>query len=144
MRFAPVILCFVAGALAACHLIDQRDFDPRAGEKPKPPAAKPLPPGPGALLTIKYAAGAPAYADSLRQAVQQALTLKANVLFTVQTVVPAANSPEAQEQTLRDASATGREIAEAIIADGADSSQVEQVVRADGSVKDKEVRVFVH
>jgi hypothetical protein len=144
MRFAPVILCFFAGAVAACHLIDQRDFDPHAGEKPKPPAAKPLPPGPGALLTIKYGAGEPAYAASLRQAVQRALALKSNVLFTVQTVVPAANSPEAQAEALQEASATGREIAEAIIADGADSSQVEQTVHADGSVHAKEVRVFVH
>jgi hypothetical protein len=144
MRSAPVILFIFAGALAACHLIDQRDFDPHAGEKPKPPAAKPLPSGPGALLTIKYGAGEPAYAESLQQAVQRALTLKSNVFFTVQTVVPAADSPQAQAQALQEASATGREIAEAIIADGADSSQIEQTVRADGGVKAKEVRVFVH
>jgi hypothetical protein len=144
MRLALVTLCFLGGALAACHLIDQRDFDPHAGEKPKPPAAKPLPPGPGALLTIKYGAGEPAYAEALRQAVQRALTLKSSVMFTVQTLVPAANSPDAQVQALQDASATGREIAEAIVADGADSSQVEQTVRADGSVHGKEVRVFVH
>jgi hypothetical protein len=144
LPYLPFTVCFLAGTLAACHLIDQRDFDPHAGEKPKPPAAKPLPPGPGALLTIKYGAGEPAYATSLQQAVQRALTLKPNVLFTVQTVVPAADSPEAQEQALRDASATGREIAEAIIADGADAGQVEQTVRAEGGVHAKEVRVFVH
>jgi hypothetical protein len=148
MRLQVLAFCLVA-ALSACHLIDQRDFNPHAGEKPKLPPGKPPPPGPGALLTIKYPpagsdSGAPDYADALGQAVRRALSLKPGVLFTVQTAVPPAGTPDVQEATLRDAAATGREIAEAVIADGADEGQVEQVVRADPSAAVKEVQVFVH
>jgi hypothetical protein len=134
-------LCLVA-ALAACHLIDQRTFNPHAGDPPKPPAAKPPRPGPGAIVTIKYV-GEPNYAASLSQSVRRALALKPNVLFTVQTLVPQVDTPEAQAAALQDASATGREIAEAIISNGADEGQVEQAVRTDPSLHDKEVQVFV-
>ncbi len=148
MRLRMFAFCLLAG-VSGCHLIDQRDFNPHAGDKPKPPPGKPPPPGPAALLTIKYPhggddSGAPDYADVLAQSVRRALALKAGVLFTVQTAVPPAGTPDAQEAALRDAAATGREIAEAIIADGADEGQVEQVVRADPSAADKQVQVFVH
>jgi hypothetical protein len=148
MRLQVIAFCLLAG-MSACHLIDQRDFNPHAGDKPKLPPGKPPPPGPGALLTIKYPragsdSDAPNYAEALAQTVRRALSLKPGVLFTVQTAVPPAGSPDAQEAALRDAAATGREIAEAVIADGADEGQVEQVVRADPSAAEKEVQVFVH
>ncbi len=139
--FRLTCLCLVA-TLTSCHLIDQRDFDPHAGDPPKPPAAKLPPPGPGAIVTIKYA-GEPDYAASLAQSVHRALAVKPDVLFTVQTLVPQADTPAAQAAALQDASATGREIAEAIIANGADEGQVEQAVRTDPSLHDKEVQVFV-
>jgi hypothetical protein len=128
--------------LAGCHLIDQRSFHPHAGDPPKLPAAKPRPPGPGPIVTIKYV-GEPDYAASLAQSVHRALAVKPNVLFTVQTLVPQADTPDAQAAALQDASATGREIAEAIIANGADAGQVEQAIRTDASLHDKEVQVFV-
>jgi hypothetical protein len=131
-------------SLAACHLVDQRDFNPKAGTRPTPPVAPAPPPGPGALLTISFAAGDPAYAPALAQGVQRALGLKPDVLFTVQTLVPVAETPDAQAESLRAAAATGREIGEAIVTDGADQGQIELAVRADPSVHAKEVRIFVH
>jgi len=139
--FRVTMLSLVA-TLASCHLIDQRTFNPHAGDPPKPPAAKPPPPGPGPIVTIEYA-GEPNYAASLAQSVHRALAVKPNVLFTVQTLVPQAETPDAQAAALQDASATGREIAEAIIASGADAGQVEQAIRTDPALHDKEVQVFV-
>ncbi len=139
-----LVFCVAVGlALAGCHLVDQRDFNAHAGEKPKPPAAPAGPPGPGALLTIDYARGAPNYAASLAQSVQNALAVKKSVLFSVRTLVPPAATPDAQIAELRDAAATGREIAESIVTDGADQAQVEQSVGTDASLHDKEVLVFV-
>jgi len=141
MRFFSVF-CLIA--LAGCHLVDERDFDANAEKPPKLPAPPASPPGPGALLTLNYADGDPDYATKLAQSVQRALSVKPGVLFTVQTLVPPAATPDAQAAALIAAAGTGREIAEAIAADGADSGQIELAVRADPSVHAKEVRVFVH
>jgi hypothetical protein len=132
-------------ALSACHLIDQRDFDSRAGRPPvlaKAPAGPSL--GPQALLRIVYDNPDPEYALALASAVKRALTLKPGVLFTVQTLVPLAATPDAQAASLAAAAATGREIAEAIETDGADQGQIELAVKADPAVKIKEVRIYVH
>jgi len=131
--------------LAGCHLIDQRDFNPSAGLPPKPPvAAATGPAGPGALITISYGSGEPAYAQALADAVQHAMAAKANVLFTVQTLVPLEGNADAQAASLQAATANGREVAESIVADGADPGQIELAVRADPTQKVKLVRVFVH
>jgi hypothetical protein len=132
-------------ALAACHLVDQRDFDDKAGRPPvlaKAPAGPSL--GPQALLRIAYDNPDPEYAPALAAAVRRALTLKPGVLFTVQTLVPSTATPDAQAALLAAAAATGREIAEAIVTDGADQGQVELAVKADSAVKTKEVRIYVH
>jgi hypothetical protein len=76
--------------------------------------------------------------------VTRALTAKPNVLFTVQGLVPLAGDANAQAEALQAATATTREIAEAIVTDGADQGQIELAVRVDGGVKAKEVRIFVH
>ncbi len=132
-------------ALGACHLIDQRTFNPNAGKPPVPPVQHvAFKPGPGALLTISYAKGEPDYAPALADAVHRALAVKTNVLFTVETLVPLAHDADTQAAALRDAAATGREIAEAIVTDGADQGQVELTVKADPAVQAKQVRVSVH
>jgi len=145
--FRPAVLgvTLLTAALGACHLIDQRDFNPNAGKPPVPKvAAGPALPGPAALLTISYANGDPAYAQGLTAAVTRALTAKPNVLFTVQTLVPLEGNADAQATALQAATGTAREIAEAIVTDGADQGQIELAVRADPGVKAKEVRIFVH
>jgi hypothetical protein len=144
-RAASAGVMLLVGALGGCHLVDQRDFNPDAGKPPVPKAAAATGPlGPGALLTISYANGEPAYAQALSEAVTRALTAKPNVLFTVQGLVPLAGDANAQAVSLQAATATTREIAEAIVTDGADQGQIELAVRADPGVKAQEVRVFVH
>jgi hypothetical protein len=135
----------LAALLDGCHLIDQRDFNPNAGKPPVPKVAAAKGPfGPGALLTISYANGDPAYAQALSEAVTRALRAKPNVLFTVQGLVPLAGDANAQAASLQEATGTTREIAEAIVTDGADQGQIELAVRVDQGVKAKEVQVFVH
>jgi hypothetical protein len=138
---AVLLACLLAG----CHLVDQRDFDSRAGRPPVLPVAPgPIVFGPKPLLRIAYDTPDPDYAPPLADAVRRAMTVKPGVLFTVQTLVPVAPSPDAQAEALRAAAATGREIADAIVTDGADPGQIELAVKADPGVKVKEVLIFVH
>jgi hypothetical protein len=131
--------------LGGCHLIDQRDFDARAGRAPVLPVAPvQVAKGPQPLLRVGYDTPDPDYAPALRDAVQRALAVKPDVLFSVQTLVPLAATPDAQAALQLAAAATGREIAEAIVTDGADEGQIEQAVRGDPGVHAKEVRIFVH
>jgi hypothetical protein len=145
MRSIPLLALLL---LAGCHMIlpDQRTFDPHAGMKPVPPKgpAPKFAAGPQPLITISYATPDPAYADELATAVKHALAVKANVLFTVQTLVPLQTTPADQAAAMQAATTTSREIAEAIVADGADVGQIELALRADPGVKADEVRVFVH
>jgi hypothetical protein len=132
-------------ALASCHLVDQRDFNANAGKKPVPQAAPVVAiAGPKPLVTIDYTMPDPDYSAELSVAVKRALAVKSNVLFSVTVLAPLAATPEAQAAALQDAAATGREIAEAIVANGADEGQVELTVRGDAGVTVREVRVFVH
>jgi hypothetical protein len=142
----PAGLLLAAGlAVTGCHLVDQRDFDAKAGYPPVLPAvaARPVA-GPQALLRISYDTPDPEYAPALSAAVRRALAVKPDVLFTVQTLVPLSPTPDAQAAALTAAAGTGREIADAIVANGADQGQIEMAVKADAAVHDKEVRVFVH
>ncbi len=133
-------------ALTACHLVDQRDFDKHAGDRPSPPAGPPTrvaPPVP-ALVTIRYDVPDPPYREALATAVAHALARKHDVIFTVTTLVPPSGGPAEQAAAEGAASVLGREIAAAIVADGADPGQVEQAVRQDFSLQVREVRVDVH
>jgi hypothetical protein len=131
-RLAAFSLVF---ALAACHLVDQRDFDAKAGRPPVPRPAKVVPPPP-ALVTISYATPNPQYREALTAVVRQALARKPDVLFTVTTVVPTAPDAEAV--------ATGRQVAQAIVDGGAEPGQVEQLVRTEPGLAAMLVRVTVH
>ena len=143
--FSRGLAVTLALTLAGCHLVDQRDFDPKAGRPPALPVAPAQPSsGPKPLLRIGYENTDPDYAPALAAAVKRALTLKPDVLFTVQTLVPLEPTPDAQAASQLAAAATGREIAEAIVADGADQGQIEMTVKADPGVHVKEVRIFVH
>jgi hypothetical protein len=131
--------------LAGCHLVDQRDFDRRAGRPPVVQAPPPLAlSGPTPLLRIAYDTPDPDYSQALSAAVKRAMAVKPDVLFTVQTLVPLSGTPDAQAMAQSAAAGTGREIAEAIVADGADAGQVELAVKGEAGLTHKEVRVFVH
>ena len=135
-RQTAASLC-LALAVSGCHLVDQRDFDANAGRPPKPRVLPPGPPPPPSLVTIRYTTPEPQYRDALAALVTKALARKRDVLFTVTSVVPEAASPE-------EAATSGREVAQAIVDDGAEAGQVEQAVRLDPGVTVKEVTVNVH
>ena len=136
--------CLLVLALAGCHLVDQRDFDARAGRPPAlprvVPAAAPVP----AFVTIRYTTPDPPYRDALSAAVKRALARKPDVLFTVVTVIPARSAPEAEAEEAASASASGRDVAQAIVDAGAAAGQVEQAVRVQPGLGVREVRVDVH
>ena len=74
IRPAALGVTLLAAGLGGCHLVDQRDFNPNAGKPPVPKeVAAPAALGPGALLTISYANGDPAYAQGLAAAVTRAM-----------------------------------------------------------------------
>lgn len=131
------------GLLAACHLIDQRDFDPNADRPPHPIVARRVPAAPRPLITIRYDIPDPDYRDALAVAVDAARRRKPDVLFRVVTVVPARGTPVEQARAAALASRSGREVAEAIAADGADIGEIELAARVDPAAQVKEVRVYV-
>jgi len=132
-------------ALAGCHLVDQRDFDAKAGRKPEGPKVAAVPfHGPPALVTIRFDQPDPDYDAVLADGVHRAMARKPDVLFTVLTLVPLAGSPDAQLAAETAAAASGRSIAASIVADGAEPGQVEQAVRSEPNLTLKEVRVIVH
>jgi hypothetical protein len=132
--------------LAACHLVDQRDFDAHAGDRPKPPPGPVVhaPPPVPALVTIRYDVPNPPYREALASAVQRALARKHDVIFTVTTLVPPFGNVAGQVAAEEAAAVSGRDVAAAIVADGADPGQVEQAVRQDPAVSVREVHVEVH
>jgi hypothetical protein len=124
-------LCLILPlCLAACALVDQRTFDATAGRKPVPAvvAGPPLPVVP-ALMTIRYSVANPDYHDVLEKAVRRA----------VSTLIPAIGGVDSEAS----AAASGREVAQAIVAAGAQPGQVEQVVSVDPSLSVREVIVKV-
>ena len=132
--------------LAGCHLIDQRSFDRTAGRKPVPPAA-PVAPGPGPvppLLTVRFDTPDPQYRAALATAVDAARRRKPDVLFSVTVLVPSTGTPAGQVAAAEAARGSGRDVAAAIVADGADIGQVELSARAEPGLAAREVRVYVH
>ena len=132
--------------LAGCHLVDQRSFDRTAGRKPVPPAV-PAVPGPAPvppLLTVRYDTLDPQYRAALATAVDSARRRKPDVLFSVVVLVPGAGTPAQQVAAAEAARAQGRDVASAIVADGADIGQVELSARAEPGLAVREIRVYVH
>jgi hypothetical protein len=128
---------------AACYLVDQRSFDRNAGRPPaKPRVAVHVTPDP-ALVTIRYTTPDPIYRPALDPAVRKALALKQDALFTVTTRIPPAATIAAQAQSATDAAASGRQVAQAIVDAGAAPGQVEQLLRVDSAVSQKEISVAV-
>jgi len=140
----PILFLFMALSLPACHLVDQRDFNARAGQKPehKVAVAKPVPAVP-ALVTILYTQPNPPYQEVLTDAVRAALARKPDVLFTVATIVPQAPSPAKSADLGAEAAASGREVAQTIVNAGAAPAQVEQIVSIDPAAAYREVVVRV-
>ncbi len=144
LRLAASLLAL--SVLAGCHLIDQRSFDRTAGRKPVLPAV-PTPPGPAPtppLLTVRFDTPDPQYRAALATAVDSARRRKPDVLFSVIVLVPPAGTPAQQVAAAEAARGSGRDVAAAIVADGADIGQVELSARAEPGLTVREVRVYVH
>ena len=144
LRLACPILAL--SVLAGCHLIDQRSFDRTAGRKPTLPAV-PARPGPAPvppLLTVRFDTPDPQYRAALATAVDSARRRKPDVLFSVIVLVPPAGTPAQQVEAAQAARGNGRDVAAAIVADGADIGQVELSARAEPGLTVREVRVYVH
>jgi hypothetical protein len=141
-RSLPLLLALTLLA-GGCTLIDQRTFNPRAGQGPvAPPSTAPGPPP--ALITIDFEKPNPAYEAQLRQAVDQALARKASVVFDVITVVPATGTPAQQVDAAVSIRADARQVAGIIVDQGASQDQVHMLARAEPSVAGRQVQVFVH
>lgn len=123
----------LALALGGCPLLDQRAFNPHAGDKPRVAVAppKPLPPGPPPLVAIDFTTSAPAYEEELANAVRRALAVRPDVIFSVEVLVPVSGGPAAQADQARAGAETARRIAQTIVEAGADQGQIETAVRAD-------------
>ena len=134
----------VALCLTGCALVDQRTFDAKAGIKPVPPvvAGPPVRAVP-ALVTIRYTTPNPDYHDILTDAVHKALARKPDVLFSVATLIPGTGTADAAADAEALAAASGREVAQTIVAAGAQPGQVEQMVSVDPSATLREVVVRV-
>ena len=142
---AAARLCLSVPALVAgCHLVDQRDFDAKAGRPPVVPHAAPVIAPAPALVTIRYSTPNPEYHDALVAAVRRALARQPDVLFTVTTSIPASASPDTQAEQAASASSSGREVAQAIVDAGAAPGQIEQAVRVLPGLGQREVQVAVH
>ncbi len=133
--------------LGGCALVDQRSFNRSAGRTPVPrvPARgehgpAPVPP----LFVVQTGVPDREWQPGLRDAVGEALARKRNVLFTVQSVVPLASSPDRQAAALRAASTQqGIPVADAIVADGANPGQVEMQAASEPGLRQAEVRITV-
>lgn len=131
---SPAVLALLAVSLSACHLVDQRDFTPGAGQKPQPPAAPlPAPPTP-ALVTIRFDTPNPAYGTPLAHAVARALAVKPDVTFLIEAATASPGQTPA-------AIAAGQDVARVVLASGAGRGQIEQSVVIDPTLTTMEVRV---
>ncbi len=128
--------------LAGCKLIDQRTFNPNA-DRPPVIAGPPAPAAALPLVTIDFSTPDPAYAEVLRQAVEQALSRKRDAQFEVTTVVPATGSPADQVAAASGLDAQARQVARAISGNGVDEDNVHLSARSDPAVKNRQIQIFV-
>ena len=136
---APLCALLVAG----CTLVDQRTFNPQAGQPARPPSE----PGPSPLVplvTIDLARANPDYAASLHQAVADAVRRKPDVQFDVITIVPGTGTTAEQVAAATGITADARAIARSINADGVDDGRIHLSARSDAGVTVRQVQVFVH
>jgi hypothetical protein len=140
---SAVSLVSVLVVAGGCTLIDQRTFNPHAGEKPK--IAQPVGDAPALpLVTVDYGTPNPQYAGALHQAVTDAVSRKPDVQFDVVTVVPAIGTTEQQVAAATGITSNAREVARAISADGVDDDRIHLEARAIAGVTSRQVQVFVH
>ena len=122
-------------ALAACHLIDQTDFDPKLRPKPPPPPV-PSPETRAALVTIDFAHADPQYKPALATVIQTVETRRPGSLYDVVAVVgTSAGAAEGQ--------ARAAEVMTAIESDGVIAPRIQLGLMLDPGRKIPQVRVYL-
>ncbi len=148
MRLTPVrfrLLVLLASVpMAGCKLVDQRTFVAHADAPPvvHVPAGKPVAATPP-LLAIRFPAASDQWAGPLKVAVALATSRKPDVLFTVESVVPARGAPSEQAARLSRATSDAEAVADAIVGYGVDPLQVQLTAATGAGVPDEEIRVYV-
>jgi hypothetical protein len=134
--FVRVLTCLL---LAGCALVDQKTFAPAPEAKAQPvappPVAVPVDPR-TPLVTINFGGPPPDYIELLRYAVHEAQRRDRAVEFDVIAVLPNLTQASAGQ---RDAVGVMRSIAQV----GVPASRVHLGLRADPTLKSREVRVYV-
>ena len=132
-------------ALGGCHLVDQRDFVANADSPPRRvlPVIKPVPPESSSALVVIGFPSEEDWRGTVGAAVGLARSRKPDVLFTVQSAVPQTGTPAEQADALTRAARDARQVADAIVANGADRSQVELTASTDPQAVREEVRIYV-
>lgn len=131
-------LCVVV-LLSGCALPDQGTFAPAPEAKPEPP---PPPPTPvkvdprEPLVVIDFIEPNPRYREPLHYAVRAAEARDRRIQYDVVAVVPDLKDPA-------DAQARASEVMRAIMQDGVPASRVHLGLRADPSLTQPQVRVYV-
>ncbi len=130
--------------MAGCKLVDQRTFVAHADAPPvvHVPPGKTIAAVPP-LLAIRLPAGPDQWSGPLKVAVDLALSRKPDVLFTVESVVPAQGTASDQAARLARATADAQTVAAAIVADGVDPLQVQLTAATGEAVAGEEIRVYV-
>jgi hypothetical protein len=121
--------------LGGCHLLDQRDFQPKPVAKPAPPPV-PDPETRTALVTIDYAKANPDYHTALAAAVHAVETRRPNSLYDVVAVVADAAGAVAGRTHAAD-------VMIEIEAEGVIPARIQLGVRLDPGRKVPQVRVYL-
>ena len=133
------------GVLSGCRLVDQTTF----GAKPLPPAPDKIAlaldnPDRVPLITVRFNQDSWLYADALANAVDAADQRKSNVNFNVVTVVPAVGSDRQQDAAVASAQQDTLQIMDQMVEAGATADNIHLSARVDPTVKEREVRIYVH
>lgn len=131
--------------LPGCTLITQRTFVADADTPPRRPlpAAPPVGQSAPALVVIRFPSPPSDWEGPLGVAVKLAVARKPDVVFTVESVVPAVGDLAAQATALAAAVRDGHLVADRIVADGVDRAQIDLTAAADPAIHQEEVRLTV-
>jgi len=125
--------------LAGCALVDQRTFAPAPEAKAAPAATAPATVKVDArtpLVSIDFSGPAPEYQELLGYAVRAADMRDRDVQYDVVSIVPAAADAAAGQQEAGD-------VMRAIMREGVPPARIHLGLRADPTLRGREVRVYV-
>lgn len=138
MRPLPLIAALLT--LAACRLVDQRTFEPKASG-PSAAQLKPSPPRASAL-TITFLDPNEDWVPSLRDAVHSAQAHQPDVHFRIVTPVPTSASREVQDRFIKQGAADATMIAREMEAAGVSPDHITVGLRGDPGSPPREASIY--